>query len=68
MIPACEKRNIKLLTYGTLYGGFLAEKWFRQPEPEIFDDGFTPSHRKALEYITKKFIAETIRACFRIPV
>jgi Aldo/keto reductase family len=27
-------------------GGFLAEKWLGQPEPETFDEKLTPSHRK----------------------
>jgi len=33
MIPFCQKHNIKLLTYGTLLGGFLSEKHIGRPEP-----------------------------------
>ena len=33
MIPFCQKHNIKLLTYGTLLGGFLSEKYIGRPEP-----------------------------------
>jgi aryl-alcohol dehydrogenase-like predicted oxidoreductase len=33
MTPFCEKNNIKLLTYGTLLGGFLSEKYLGKPEP-----------------------------------
>ncbi|KAL5612978.1 hypothetical protein BROUX41_003944 [Berkeleyomyces rouxiae] len=51
MAPVCIKRNIKLLTYGTLCGGFLANKWLDQPEPELFSDGLTPSQRKYCEMI-----------------
>lgn len=51
MGAACEKHNIKLLTYGTLCGGFIAEKWLNQPEPELFHGGITPSQRKYYEMI-----------------
>ncbi|KAK4494374.1 hypothetical protein PRZ48_014672 [Zasmidium cellare] len=51
MGEACEKHNIKLLTYGTLCGGFVAEKWLNQPEPELFEGGITPSQRKYYEMI-----------------
>ena len=30
----CEAYDIKLLAYGTLAGGFLSDKWLRQPEPQ----------------------------------
>ena len=33
MVPFCQKHNIKLLTYGTLLGGFLSEKYIGRPEP-----------------------------------
>ena len=33
MIPFCQNHNIKLLTYGTVCGGLLAEKYLGQPEP-----------------------------------
>jgi len=33
MIPFCHEHNIQLLTYGTVCGGLLAEKYVGQPEP-----------------------------------
>jgi aryl-alcohol dehydrogenase-like predicted oxidoreductase len=33
MAPLCQERQVWLLTYGTLCGGFLSEKYLRQPEP-----------------------------------
>lgn len=33
MTPFCQKHGIKLLTYGTLLGGFLSEKYLGKPEP-----------------------------------
>jgi aryl-alcohol dehydrogenase-like predicted oxidoreductase len=37
MIPFCKKHSISLLTYGTLCGGLLSEKYLRKPEPPITD-------------------------------
>ncbi|HJU79579.1 MAG TPA: aldo/keto reductase [Nitrososphaeraceae archaeon] len=37
MIPFCRKHNISLLTYGTLCGGLLSEKYLGKPEPSIID-------------------------------
>ncbi|KAH6962829.1 NADP-dependent oxidoreductase domain-containing protein [Fusarium avenaceum] len=42
----CSSHNIKLLTYGTLCGGFLADKWLGKPEPDVYDSNSTPSQRK----------------------
>ncbi|KAK8004312.1 hypothetical protein PG989_004031 [Apiospora arundinis] len=42
----CQKHDIKLLTYGTLCGGFLAEKWLGVAEPDLYDELITPSQRK----------------------
>jgi len=33
MVPFCQEQNIQLLTYGTVCGGLLAEKYLGQPEP-----------------------------------
>jgi len=37
MIPFCQKHDIKLLTYGTLLGGFLSEKYLGTSEPTRAD-------------------------------
>ncbi|KAH6886903.1 NADP-dependent oxidoreductase domain-containing protein [Thelonectria olida] len=42
----CAQHNVRLLTYGTLCGGFLAHKWMNKPEPDIYDKSTTPSQRK----------------------
>jgi len=34
MIPFCQQHDIKLLTYGTLCGGLLSEKYLGKPEPK----------------------------------
>ncbi|KAF5263746.1 hypothetical protein FOXYS1_5479 [Fusarium oxysporum] len=46
MADACSTHDIKLLTYGTLCGGFIADKWLNQPEPVVYDTNITPSQRK----------------------
>jgi aryl-alcohol dehydrogenase-like predicted oxidoreductase len=33
MVAACEAYDVKLLTYGTLCGGLLSERYLGQPEP-----------------------------------
>ncbi|WKT50634.1 NADP-dependent oxidoreductase domain [Fusarium oxysporum f. sp. vasinfectum] len=46
MADVCSTHDIKLLTYGTLCGGFIADKWLNQPEPDVYDTNITPSQRK----------------------
>ncbi|KAL9562605.1 hypothetical protein ACKAV7_013169 [Fusarium commune] len=46
MADACSRHEIKLLTYGTLCGGFIADKWLNQPEPDVYNTNITPSQRK----------------------
>ncbi|CAD6457583.1 88330f61-7e73-476a-8972-baaa3f05151c [Sclerotinia trifoliorum] len=52
MAESCRKHKVKLLTYGSLCGGFLADKWVGKPAPNLFDENMTPSHRKYFEMIT----------------
>ncbi|KAI0071640.1 Aldo/keto reductase [Panus rudis PR-1116 ss-1] len=49
----CLKHDVKLLTYGTLCGGFLSDKWLGQPEPDLYHGSLTPSQRKYLDMILK---------------
>jgi aryl-alcohol dehydrogenase-like predicted oxidoreductase len=34
----CQEHGIALLCYGTLAGGFLTDRWLREPEPEDWDN------------------------------
>ncbi|KAJ6589448.1 Aldo keto reductase [Mycena capillaripes] len=47
------KHDVKLLTYGTLCGGFLADKWIGEPEPDPYSGSLNPSQRKYLDMIVK---------------
>ncbi|KAJ4152812.1 hypothetical protein LMH87_009332 [Akanthomyces muscarius] len=49
MVHVCAKYNIKLLTYGSFCGGFLADKWLNHPAPPDSYGGLTPSQRKYLD-------------------
>ncbi|TFY58108.1 hypothetical protein EVJ58_g6623 [Rhodofomes roseus] len=53
MADVCERHNVKLLTYGTVCGGFLADKWLGQLEPDLYSGNLTPSQRKYLDMILK---------------
>src|SRR5262245_32773146 len=46
MAPLCVARGVQLLTYGTLLGGLLSEKYVGAPEPTAKADLPTPSQRK----------------------
>ncbi|KAK1671331.1 aldo/keto reductase [Colletotrichum godetiae] len=46
MGKVCQEHDIRLLTYGTLCGGFLAEKWLGKGQPDLYDEAITPSQRK----------------------
>jgi aryl-alcohol dehydrogenase-like predicted oxidoreductase len=51
MKDICLKHNVKLLTYGTLCGGFFANKYLGAPEPQGRAK-LTPSQGKYLQMIT----------------
>ena len=33
MIPTCKEKNVQILAYGTLLGGFISNFWLGQPDP-----------------------------------
>ncbi|KAG8837144.1 hypothetical protein FRC18_009953 [Serendipita sp. 400] len=57
MAEVCRRHGLKLLTYGTLCGGFLSDKWLGVPEPNRYHeeptlrDPLTPSQKKYLDII-----------------
>ncbi|KAJ5087269.1 hypothetical protein N7456_010885 [Penicillium angulare] len=51
MAELCERHDIKLLTYGTLCGGLVAEKWIGKDAPDLYGETVTPSQRKYLAMI-----------------
>ncbi|RPD63845.1 Aldo/keto reductase [Lentinus tigrinus ALCF2SS1-6] len=53
MAEVCRKHNVKLLTYGTVCGGFLSDRWLGREEPDMYSGSLTPSQRKYLDMIVK---------------
>ncbi|KAF4622886.1 hypothetical protein D9613_002422 [Agrocybe pediades] len=53
MADVCQKHGLKLLTYGTLCGGFLSDTWLGRPEPDLYSENMSPSQRKYLDMIVK---------------
>ncbi|KAJ6532895.1 Aldo keto reductase [Mycena vulgaris] len=53
LADVCTKHGVKLLTYGTLCGGFLSDKWIGEPEPDPYSGTLNPSQRKYLDIIVK---------------
>jgi len=52
MVQFCLQHDMKLLTYGTLLGGFLSENWIGQAEPN-YNSLNTVSLRKYFQFINK---------------
>ena len=50
MLPFCQKNDIKILTYGTLLGGFLSNKWLGKSEPS-YNELSNISLRKYIKWI-----------------
>lgn len=51
MAELCQERDVKLLTYGVLGGGFLSEKWVDAPEPAQVDDWSKMKYRRFINAI-----------------
>jgi len=45
MVEYCRSKNISLLCYGTVSGGFLSERWLGQPAPRV-----EPANRSLIKY------------------
>ncbi|KAJ6781720.1 hypothetical protein PWT90_09401 [Aphanocladium album] len=54
MVQTCARYNLKLLTYGSFCGGFLADKWLSHPTPpdSYGQTPLTPSQRKYLDTLS----------------
>ena len=45
----CRAKGVKLLAYGTLCGGFLADKWLGQPEPTAIADWSRSKYKRFID-------------------
>ncbi|KAF8179927.1 Aldo keto reductase [Mycena galopus ATCC 62051] len=60
LTDVAAKHGVKLLTYGTLCGGFLANKWIGEIEPDPYSGSLNPSQRKYLDFIVKAWGSWTL--------
>ena len=49
LADTCARHNVKLLAYGTIFGGFLSERWLGQPEPEDVADWSKMKYRRFID-------------------
>jgi aryl-alcohol dehydrogenase-like predicted oxidoreductase/enamine deaminase RidA (YjgF/YER057c/UK114 family) len=45
----CARTGVRLLAYGTLCGGFLADKWLGQPEPASIPDWSRAKYKRFID-------------------
>ncbi|KAH9940483.1 aldo/keto reductase [Epithele typhae] len=60
MGAVCQRHGVKLLTYGTVCGGFLSDSWLNKAEPDPYSGTLTPSQRKYLDMIIKAWGSWTL--------
>ncbi len=60
MTELCGVYGVKILAFGTIAGGFLSEKWLRQPEPKI-DNLATWSQMKYKRFLDQAGSWETFQ-------
>ncbi len=51
MSTVCAQEGVRLLAYGTLAGGFLADRWVGQPEPEAIGDWSKNKYKRFIDAI-----------------
>lgn len=49
MSQICLENNVKLLTYGTLAGGFFSEKWLGAPDPQEIPDWSKMKYKRFID-------------------
>jgi len=51
MTAVCRQFGVKLLAYGTLCGGFLADRWVGRPEPQDIPDWSKTKYKRFIDAI-----------------
>ncbi|MFK7831038.1 MAG: aldo/keto reductase [Congregibacter sp.] len=65
MTALCKEKNVKLLAFGTLAGGFLTERWLGKPEPTM-ESLATWSQMKYKRYIDQAGGWEPLQNLLRV--
>ena len=47
----CLEKNVRLLTYGTLAGGFFSEKWLGEAEPDAVSDWSKMKYKRFIDTV-----------------
>ncbi len=59
----CLERNVKILAYGTLAGGFFSEKWLGAPEPAQVGDWSKMKYKRFIDTIGGWTCFQTLMTC-----
>ena len=51
MSALCAEKNVKILAYGTLVGGFFSEKWLGVPEPDDIPDWSRIKYKRFIDTV-----------------
>jgi len=60
MTAFCQESGVKLLTYGTLGGGFLADRWVGKPEPAHIPDWSKSKYKRFIDVIGGWNVLQTL--------
>jgi aryl-alcohol dehydrogenase-like predicted oxidoreductase/enamine deaminase RidA (YjgF/YER057c/UK114 family) len=60
MTAFCQESGVKLLAYGTLGGGFLADKWVGKPEPAHIPDWSKSKYKRFIDVIGGWHVLQTL--------
>lgn len=60
MTAFCEESGVKILAYGTLAGGFLADAWVGKPEPTHIPDWSKSKYKRFIDVIGGWGVLQTL--------
>ncbi len=66
MSAFCLQNGVRLLAYGTLAGGFLADKWHGRPEPSEIADWSKSKYKRFIDVIGGWTVLQTLLAALDV--
>ena len=66
MSAFCLQNGVRLLAYGTLAGGFLADKWHGRPEPSEIPDWSKSKYKRFIDVIGGWTVLQTLLAALDV--
>ncbi|MCY6382607.1 aldo/keto reductase [Hoeflea prorocentri] len=61
----CLERNVKLLAYGTLAGGFISERWLDKQEPGSVPDWSKMKYKRFIDTVGGWQVFQNLLACLK---